>query len=786
MRLSNITNNYQDTGGIVDRQQITVTDGTLRIYPLTYVPGSEEVYVNGDRKSSGSDKHYTTVEGGGHIAFTYDLNTSDEIILVGRSTVNEIPYTRAVSESIILNDGQTDVILVSVETLGAELFVSGSGIDSKRLISVQDYNILSTKNISLTSSYPAGTLLEVVQSARLAWVDPNNLMVNANGYIRSLSSRFDGIQSSYDYYVEKNGRQIASLFVGYVLRRWKMNDNTGVITTNPEGEYATLVVSGSAWIPRVSISGVWVVNTWEVDGDELRITVREQTTLEVQELLYVRADGGGGSGGGLQWNMAPEGVFNGLEGFGYLIKGGTTCNLPVTPSGSLTIGFKDPDGSWMNIAALINPNGATIEGSTEPFNLNVAKASVELVYIEGDWKIVELGAGGTGPTEIREDSFGSGTTFSMSAIPANEASLLVIVDGVMRTTSGYSVSGSTLTLSPAASTSCSVRHLGSPTPMASLQSASTNYDDSSNNIGSNVSDALDSLYRSSGRKNLIINGGFNIWTRGTSFPNGSSRYTADRWFIGTGSMIDRVLAPVSVSPYIRNPYGVRLHTTSGRRLLEQGVELDVIGEAGQFAVGKTYTLSFEMYSDAAQGIESKVSFRDAVGSATNEVVITTPLMVSTIVGRNRYSVSFTIDAVPAATNTCLSLSMYSTSTSTSVDWIFFDVQLEEGLHSTSFEYRTTTEEQDACGRYYQEISDTVVLRTNDTLSSASFYGGVSNLVFPVGMRDVPTVELISLGGTSASTPNISNTTNKSTVLYPKEAWVLGDWDLTTVILDSEL
>ena len=35
-----------------------------------------------------------------------------------------------------------------------------------------------------------------------------------------------------------------------------------------------------------------------------------------------------------------------------------------------------------------------------------------------------------------------------------------------------------------------------------------------------------------GRRNLLINGGFDVWQRGTSFtPTGANPYTADRWLV---------------------------------------------------------------------------------------------------------------------------------------------------------------------------------------------------------------------------------------------------------------
>ena len=40
-----------------------------------------------------------------------------------------------------------------------------------------------------------------------------------------------------------------------------------------------------------------------------------------------------------------------------------------------------------------------------------------------------------------------------------------------------------------------------------------------------------------GRKNLIINGGFDVWQRNTSFTGAG--YTSDRWIISTTSLLQQ-------------------------------------------------------------------------------------------------------------------------------------------------------------------------------------------------------------------------------------------------------
>jgi len=95
-----------------------------------------------------------------------------------------------------------------------------------------------------------------------------------------------------------------------------------------------------------------------------------------------------------------------------------------------------------------------------------------------------------------------------------------------------------------------------------------------------------------GRKNLIINGGFDVWQRGTSGVIGNVTYaTADRWLgnlysNGTISLDKRTDATgQDFTTYARFNQSVA-GTSSGRQGLMHYIE-------GDYAVGKTVTVSFK-------------------------------------------------------------------------------------------------------------------------------------------------------------------------------------------------
>ena len=90
MRLSDSTGDYSRAGGIVDRQQVEAIGGETQ-FTLSFIDGAEEVYKNGSRLFKGAANEYTTDI---HtIILTTALIAGDELILVGRSSVNYVQFT---------------------------------------------------------------------------------------------------------------------------------------------------------------------------------------------------------------------------------------------------------------------------------------------------------------------------------------------------------------------------------------------------------------------------------------------------------------------------------------------------------------------------------------------------------------------------------------------------------------------------------------------------------------------------------------------------------------------
>jgi hypothetical protein len=298
--------------------------------------------------------------------------------------------------------------------------------------------------------------------------------------------------------------------------------------------------------------------------------------------------------------------------------------------------------------------------------------------------------------------------------------------------------------------------------------SATDYD---NNL-SKIEDNVNYLYvdmNSSGFKNYIINGGFDVWQRGTSFN--AVGYTSDRWRIVTSGLeVKKVLNENSKQLNIK-----ALADGTNNISIRQPIELSALGNKRDFPVGKTYTLSFEILPTTSNmKARAVVRFSDAP-SDVNIVELLT-LTKSEYLTKNQFnkvSFTFTVNDIPNITNTCLTVQVGAVSDAALIgDTIAIkNVQLEEGSSATKFEQRPYGLELSLCQRYYQRFSQIpcyvnnndptrrfgrqarpVIMRVNPT-ETASIGSGTLTLN---GQADYIGVSIV--GATSTSDVQASNYT----------------------------
>ena len=234
-------------------------------------------------------------------------------------------------------------------------------------------------------------------------------------------------------------------------------------------------------------------------------------------------------------------------------------------------------------------------------------------------------------------------------------------------------------------------------------------------------------------KNLLINGSMDFWQRGISFSVGG--YTADRWFVDNGTTTRQTGTG-------QFPYCLQIANASGNPALRQGVELPFAGNAGQFQIGTTWTISF--YAKTSTSIGSQiavyVAFNDGVNIGTNAVQIAS----STTVGASstswtKYTYTFTVASSPSGTNTAVMVVPYLASGSYAGNFSIAQTQLEQGSVATPFSRAggTLSGELQACQRYYQVVG----AGFSGFNESASYMAFAGTLAVP--MRTTPTLGLSS-------------------------------------------
>ena len=227
-----------------------------------------------------------------------------------------------------------------------------------------------------------------------------------------------------------------------------------------------------------------------------------------------------------------------------------------------------------------------------------------------------------------------------------------------------------------------------------------------------------------GRRNLIINGGFQVWQRSTS-GSGNGYKSADRWynnFYNSGTCTTSIRTDAT---------GQNFTTYARVEQSSAGVENDMQAIfqniEGTYAVGKTITVSF--------------TARASKTLATCRVrqCFSTPQTFTLTTDWQRFT--FTGTAVAYGSNTRVNIDLGLNNDTWYAD--IAEVQLEVGSVATPFEHRSYGEELALCQRYFQQSSQAggnpyanryvPIFRYN---SAGEWYG---HQEFPVPMRSDPTM-----------------------------------------------
>lgn len=269
--------------------------------------------------------------------------------------------------------------------------------------------------------------------------------------------------------------------------------------------------------------------------------------------------------------------------------------------------------------------------------------------------------------------------------------------------------------------------------------------------------------------NPIINSGFDIWQRGTSFTPNTLTYLADRWqmYVGaTGTTVTRQTTGDTTNlPFIQ--YCMRVSRDSGNtgtNVRYMNTPLETTNSIPY--AGKTVTLSFYARKGANFSGSLVASLVTGTGTDQNPLVVytgaatpmtTTPTLTTTW---QRFTVTGTLSA--SATEFCTSFDWTPTGTAGAADYYeLTGVQVDVG--SVALPYRrngaTLQGELAACQRYYYRAIGTA--STNQAIASGISSSATNAfIVLPlmVQMRTAPTVldySGLNLTNTSSYTNAVS-------------------------------
>lgn len=191
--------------------------------------------------------------------------------------------------------------------------------------------------------------------------------------------------------------------------------------------------------------------------------------------------------------------------------------------------------------------------------------------------------------------------------------------------------------------------------------------------------------------NLLINGDFQVWQRGTSFTtNNSYIYTADRWMINDGSVN-------------KSDFGIKIQRNDNSK----EVNFQQIVEHIQKLKGKTLTLSWESKINKNMNIRylifSFTSDNTPVGLVDKIETYDSSLYIQ------KHSITFEIPEDLNTTCSNLYIRLIRTTSEAELSIELGNIKLEIGNKPTAFCPRLYAEELALCQRYFKIMENGVAI-----------------------------------------------------------------------------
>ena len=302
------------------------------------------------------------------------------------------------------------------------------------------------------------------------------------------------------------------------------------------------------------------------------------------------------------------------------------------------------------------------------------------------------------------------------------------------------------------------------------------------------------------RKNLLVNGDFRLWQRGTTisssgaYVNNDDSYTADRWNLVSEANNTVNVARDSAAPPTGSLYNLKCTVQTANK---QWGFVQIIEQLNcQRIIGSSAMHSFYAKTDGTAKINNLraaiISWNSTADTVTSDVVATwhgsgtdpalaanwtyenTPSNLALTSSWQRFSLSASIDT-SGATNVAVFIWVDDNDAAANDLLYLAQAQLEPGTTLSGFEYRPFQEEIMLASRYFWKTYDldttpgtssTFVGAPEGTASTTTSQANGIQVFYPVPMRTTPTATTYGpSSGTASKLYQVASATEKNAEIH---------------------
>jgi hypothetical protein len=285
---------------------------------------------------------------------------------------------------------------------------------------------------------------------------------------------------------------------------------------------------------------------------------------------------------------------------------------------------------------------------------------------------------------------------------------------------------------------------------------------------------LTAITANTSNRNLLINGAFDVWQRGTSIPLplGGGGYVADRWWYYNNGFTSSISRQTCGSTLPQFQYCARIQRTPGQTSTTASVFMSPQETTNSLRfAGKNVTLSF--YARASSGLSSATALSAYVNTGTGTdqsnfgagayTGLATPIGFTPTLTTSWQRFSATGLIASTSTEIGVQLNFVPAGTAGASDYFeITGMQLEEGIIATPFEFEDIGDTLRKCMRYYQKSFRQDIAPATATGSfdgalqwqgNGGGFGAWCHRSLPVIMRSAPVVTLFNPVSANAQARN---------------------------------